>query len=488
MRFPARAGCLLAAVLSFTAPLAAAPALNAQSPGYDAHFGERTMRVDYYHTGGLGQEIVSLDRVVADGAWPGSRTQLVDETNLGAYRFEVRDAASDALLYSRGFASVFGEWVTTAEAGVMHRTFHESLRFPWPKQPVTVVLQRRGEPQQLAPGAFEEVWRTTVDPASRFVNRADAAPRGRVLTFQEHGAAASKVDLVLVAEGYTEAEAAKFETDARRLLEALFREEPFRSRRTDFNVRGLFIPAAASGGHRARADQHRRTHFGTEYNIFDSERYVLTQDNRSLRDAISTVPYEFIEVLVNDAQYGGGGIFNAHSTVAVDSEFAEYVFVHEFGHHFAGLADEYYTSDVAYQTGAAVKPEPWERNTTALHDPARLKWRDLVTPGTPLPTPWEKAEYERHGQQIRERRQALVARNAPQAEFDRLFAEQQAWETAFFQRQKYHGHIGAFEGAGYEVEGLYRPEIDCVMFSRNPVGFCEVCRRALLEVIQLYTS
>jgi hypothetical protein len=468
--------------------LAVAGPASGQDVAYADVFTDRTMRVDYYHTGGLGQEIVSLDRVVADGAWPGSRTQLVDGTGLGAYRFEVRDAASEAVLYSRGFASVFGEWVTTGEASQLHRTFHESLRFPWPKQPVKVVLQRRGAPQQLAPGAFEEVWSTTIDPASRFVNQADAAAQGSMITFQEHGTPAVKVDLLLVAEGYTAAESAKFEADARRLLEALFREEPFRSARTEFNVRGLFIAAAESGGHRARADIHRRMRFGTEYNIFDSERYVLTQDNRALRDAIGGVPYEFVEVLVNDAQYGGGGIFNAHATVAVDSDYAEYVFVHEFAHHFAGLADEYYTSDVAYQTGAAVKPEPWERNITALHDPATLKWRDLVTPGTPLPTPWEKAAYERHGQEIRARRQALVESKAPQAEFDRLFAEQQAWETAFFERQEHAGRVGAFEGAGYETEGLYRPEIDCIMFSRNPVGFCDVCERALREIILLYTS
>jgi hypothetical protein len=474
-------------ILAFV--LTAAPfGVHGQAPDYHEHFTDRTMRVDYYHTGGLGHEIVSLDRVVADGVWPGSRTRLVDGTGLGAYRFEVRDAGDGTLLYSRGFASTFGEWQTTREAAQMHRTFHESLRFPWPRRPVTVVLQRRAEPEGVRTGEFEEIWTTVVDPASRFVNRADAAPVGRVITFQEHGAPATKVDLLLVADGYTAADADKFEADARRLLEALFREEPFRSRRTDFNVRGLFIAAAERGGHRARSDVHRRSVTQTEYNIFDSERYILTQDNRTLRDIASAAPYEFIEVLVNDSQYGGGGIFNDHATVAVDSDFAEYVFVHEFAHHFAGLADEYYTSDVAYQTGAVVKPEPWERNITALHDPATLKWRELVTAGTPLPTPWDKQEYERHSAEVRARRQALVERNAPQAEFDRLFAEQQAWETAFFRRQQHRDAVGAFEGAGYEVEGLYRSEIDCIMFSRNPVGFCEVCRRAILEIIELYTT
>src|SRR5690606_1920857 len=155
---------------------------------------------------------------------------------LGIYRFRVLDEASGALLYSRGFSSIFAEWVTTGEAGSVHRTFHESLRFPWPKQPVRVVLERRAEGTLTVPGGFSEVWATTVDPASRSVNRGDATPAdARVVTFQEHGPAAQKVDLVLVAAGYSAAEAEKFEADARRLLEALWREEPFRSRRTDFN-------------------------------------------------------------------------------------------------------------------------------------------------------------------------------------------------------------------------------------------------------------
>ncbi|NJD09208.1 MAG: peptidase M64 [Gemmatimonadetes bacterium] len=468
--------------------LPSALAAQQAAPAFDASFTAGTMRVDYFHTGGKGQEIVALDRVVADGEWPGSRTQLIDATNLGVYRFQVRDAASGALLYSRGFSSIFAEWTTTAEAAALYRTYHESLRFPWPRRPVKVVLERRAPSTTTQIGEFQEVWSTDIDPASRFVNRALVAPAGRVIAFQENGPPATTVDIVLIAEGYTAADSAKFQADAKRLLAALFREEPFKSQQASFNVRGVFAPAAERGIHRARADVQRRTRTGTEYNIFDSERYILTLDNRALRDLASAVPYDFVEVLVNDAQYGGGGIHNSHATVAVDSDFADYVFVHEFAHHFAALADEYYTSDVAYQTGAAVKPEPWERNITALHQPAALKWGSLVPPGTPLPTPWAKAEYEAHSQRVREQRQQLVARTAPQADFDRLFAEQRDWELAFFKRQQYAGRVGAFEGAGYETTGLYRPELDCIMFSRDPVGFCAVCRRALEEIIRLYTA
>ena len=462
-------------------PLAA---FGAHQPAAPPFVFDRTMRVDYFHTGGpKSGETISLDRVVNDGAWPGSRTQLVDRTDLGKYRFEVRDPAGGSVLYSRGFASVYGEWETTPEARTAHRTFHESLRFPWPARPVRVLLEKRQADNQFAP-----VWTTEIDPASRFVNAA-APPSGaaRVRTIVENGPPAAKVDLLVISEGYTEAELPKFRRDAGRLLEALFAQEPFKSRRGDFNVRALELPSPASGVNRPNAGVFRRTPLSAEYNIFDSERYVLTLDNRALRDAASAAPYEFVEILVNERTYGGGGIFNDQATAAVDSAFSDYVFVHEFGHHFAALADEYYTSDVAYETGAPVKIEPWEPNVTALRDPAALKWRDLVTPGTPLPTPWEKAAFEAHSRAIQERRRAIRQRNAPEDEMDALFHEQREWDEKFLKGMKYSGVVGAFEGASYEARGLYRPEADCIMFTRDRVGFCRVCQRAITRIIDLYS-
>lgn len=450
---------------------------------FDHVFTARTMRVDYFHTGGPGVELFALDRIVDDGAWAGSRTQLLDPTGLGKYVFEVADARTGTALYSRGFASMYGEWETTPEVRRTHRTFHESLRFPWPREPVRISLRKR-QPDQ----SFKEVWSTTVDPNSRFVNRAPLAPAGEVWTLFEHGPAADKVDVVILGDGYTAAEREKFHRDARRLVERLFATEPFKSRRSDFNVRAIDLPAAASGVHRARGDAHRRTALSTEFNIFDLERYMLTADNRAMRDLASAAPYEFIEVLANDRTYGGGGIFNDHATAAVDSAYAEYVFVHEFAHHFAALADEYYTSDVAYETGAAEHVEPWEPNATALHDPATLKWREFVSAGTPLPTPWAKADYERKSREFQERRRALRERHAPEPEMDALFREQERWERAFLASQRYAGQVGAFEGASYETRGLYRPEVDCIMFTRNPVGFCRVCRRAIERIIDLYAG
>jgi hypothetical protein len=460
---------------------AAAPSTQ-PAAAFDAAFTGATMRVDYFHSGGMGEEIVALDRVVSDGPWPGSRTRLVDDLNLGKYLFEVIDRETNRPIYSRGFASIYGEWETTAEYKTMHRTFGESLRFPWPKSPVQVVLKKRDRDN-----SFRELWSTVIDPDSRFVNRADPPKAGNVWTVFESGPPSQKVDILLISEGYTAAQMPKFRADATRLVEALFAVEPFKSRKGDFNVRGLELPSAQPGVNRPHVGSFRRTPISAEYNIFDSERYLLTLDNRAFRDAAASAPYEFVEILVNEQQYGGGGIFNNQATTAVDTGFAEYVFVHEFGHHFAALADEYYTSDVAYETGAADLPEPWEPNVTALKDPSRLKWRDLVEPGTPVPTPWDKAEYDTHSRETQARRRALLAKKVPESEVDALFREQLAWDSKFLSSMKYSGKVGAFEGASYEAKGLYRPEADCIMFTRDPVGFCRVCRRAIGRIIDQYS-
>jgi hypothetical protein len=452
------------------------------SGSFADHFHQRTMRVDYFHTGGMGEEILSLDRVVSDGEWAGSLTRLVDDTNLGKYLFEVVDPETDDVLYSRGFASIYGEWETTPESGRSYGTFHESLRFPWPKRPIRVVLQKRDEN-----GEFKEIWSVPLDPDSRFVNPAAPPVEGRLWSVMENGPPTSKVDLVLLGEGYAASEMEKFHADAERLVEKLFDTEPFKSRKSDFNVWAIDLPAGESGVNRPHVAEFRRTPVSAEYNIFDSERYLLTFDNRRLRDVLSAAPYEFVEILVNEEQYGGGGIYNFQATTAVDTDFADYIFVHEFGHHFAGLADEYYSSSVAYETGADSRPEPWEPNVTALHDPAELKWGDLVEPETPLPTPWDKDTYEDHAQSIQARRQALIDSQAPEAEFDALFEEQRKIERELLHAMRHSGHVGAFEGAMYETHGLYRSETDCIMFTRIDY-FCRVCRRAIERVIDLYSS
>lgn len=379
----------------------------------------RTMRVDYFHSGGPGGEQLALDAVITEGPWPGNRTQLVDPTNLGKYSFEVVDPVTARALYSRGFASMYGEWETTPEFRTMRRTFHESVRFPWPDAPVRVAVKKRD-----AQNLFVPLWQVDLDPHAASgrtpVDRASRTPSALFVSGPER----RKVDVLLISDGYSPDQERKFRADASRLVNALFARSPFKTRRSDFNVRMLFTGLASL----------------VEFNIFGLERYALTYDNRLLRDVAAGAPYDVVQVLVNDTKYGGGGIFNQQSTVAAGNESAEYVFVHEFAHNLGGLGDEY-VGTVTYETGAAVKAEPWEPNVTAMHDPAALKWGDLVDPSTPVPTPMSHA-----------------------------------------------GKVGAFEGAGYEAHGLYRPEAYCIMGSRKVADFCRVCQRAINRIIDLHTN
>ena len=407
----------MACAPAFAPSFARGASAFAQGATADKTAGEpRTMRVDYFHSGGPEGERVSLDRVADDGPWPGSRTALLDDTALGKYFFEVTDLASARALYSRGFASIYGEWETTADVRATQRTFHESLRFPWPAAPVRIVLRKRD-----ADNVFRDFWTTDVDPRTVPMNSPRQA--GRISSLFENGPPGRKVDVVIISEGYNRDQLSQFRESAAALVDSLFALEPFRTRRSDFNVRLLELPGPVTG---------------VEFNVFGIQRYAVSYDNLSLRDLAASAPYDVMIILMNETRYGGGGIFNLQSTVAAGNASAEYVFVHEFAHNFAGLADEY-VGNVTYEAGSG-KVEPWEPNLTALLDRSMLKWRDLVEPGTPIPTPLT-----------------------------------------------YAGKVGAFEGGGYVARGIYRPEAMCIMGSRTPVPFCRVCRRAIDRVIDLHT-
>ena len=450
-----------------------ASALVAQAP--------RTLRVDYYHTGTAAAETFTQDRTVLEPLpWPGDPAKALDTSNLGKYFFEVVDRATNRVLYSRGFNSIYGEWETTGEARATPRTFSESLRFPRPSGPVQINVKKRD-----ARNAFREIWSFSLDPADMFVDSAPPPSPGVLIAIQQSGAPAEKVDLLILGDGYTREELPRFEQQARTLTEALFARSPFREHRKDFNVWALCPPAAASGVSRPSTGVHRRSPLGTAYDAFGSERYVLTFENRALRDAASFAPYDCLEILVNGETYGGAGIFGQFSTVAAGNLYAPYVFVHEFGHHFAGLADEYYTSEVAYES-TKERPEPWELNATA--DPKAPKWKALVKPGTPLPTPWRKEAFEKASHETQARRRELRSGNRPESEMDALFAGQKAFETRLLGTDAHSGKVGAFEGCNYEGTGYFRAQEDCVMFTRDDVEFCAACADAIERVIALYAK
>lgn len=453
-------------------------ALLAPGTDFDEQFTGKTLRFDYRHTGTAGEEHVAPERFRIEGDWAGSRTRLLDTSNLGKYLFVVVDPRTNVPIWSQGFSSIYGEWETTGEARRGWGAFGESQRFPEPRHPVQLVLRKRSDD-----GTFREVFSTTVDPASRFVDRSPLAPVGTAATLLENGAPATKVDLLVVGEGYTAAQGEKFAADARRLTDVLFATEPFRSRKADFNLRILHVPSAAPGISNPRGGRWNATPLGLSYNAFDSDRYVLTYANEALREAAAQAPYDALILLFNERKYGGGGIFNLWATCAADTDPAPYVFVHEFGHSFAGLADEYYTSQVSYEDFNPEGVEPWEPNVTALLDPEHLKWGDLVATGTPLPTPWSQTAYDGASYAYQERRARLRAEGADEAVMEELFREVKTTTTPMLTAEPHFGQVGAFEGAGYRAKGLYRPEVDCLMFTRNPTSFCRVCARAVENAI-----
>ena len=446
----------------------------------------RTLRIDYVHTGTATDEQFALRRIRVEGEWPGSRTQLLDSTNLGKYRIEVVDHGSQRLLYSRGFASIYGEWETTGEArSGQWRAFEEAVRIPEPRAPFQLRIRKRD-----ATMSFQEVWSLDVDPTSRFVDRPERQPEDAagVRVVLDNGAPANHVDLVILGDGYTDDDAERFKSDVQQATDALFSVEPFRSRKSDFNVRSVFTPATQRGISRPRAGVFRDTPLGARYNSFDSERYMLTLDDRRWRDVAAAVPYDFVLILAPERKYGGGGIFRLYSTAASGSSYFDYLVIHEFGHHFAGLADEYYTSDVAYDEFVPASVEPWEANVTALLDPAALKWGERVDAATPLPTPWPKERYEEASHASQERRRMLRSQGAAEDVLEGLFDDERELFTSMLEEHEFSRKVGAFEGAMYEARGLYRPTADCIMFTRDEVGFCPVCSDAITRVIDMYSN
>lgn len=457
--------------------------LRAPAQEFGRFFLEKTLRVDLYHTGSKAAEQFALDQVCEEGSWPGSRVNLLDTLNLGDYQVRVFDAGSGALIYSRGYSTMFNEWQTTDEAASdISRTFQETVRFPLPRRSVQVTIHRRDKTMR-----FHELFSAVIDPnAPAAVHHERPASPFHVLTLQEHGSPAVKVDLLILGDGYRKEDMEKFRSDARHFNDVMFSTQPFKDRKNDFNVRALEVPSQDSGIDKTDLNVWKATALGTRYNTFGVSRYVLTEENKTLRDIAAAAPYDFLIILVNDNRYGGGGIYNLYSTCYTRPDNPDmgwqmdYVYVHEFGHSFGGLADEYYSSQVAstdvYQKGV----EPWEPNITSLNDREHVKWSSLVNHGTPVPTPWEKARYD-----SLERERGKLDRLAP--DYYRKRQPLYQAEREILKRSDYAGRVGAFEGAGYVSTGLYRPAVDCRMFSLSLMDFDPVCSAAIGRVIDFYS-
>ncbi|NIR47780.1 peptidase M64 [candidate division KSB1 bacterium] len=453
-----------------------------QSP-FEQFFENKTMRVDYYHTGTATQEHISLDQVHEEGVWAGSHQNLIDTLNLGKYLLKVFDVETNQMIYSRGFASIYGEWETTGEAkDEVFRTFHESVLLPFPKKKAQVVIAKRDKWMH-----FYDIFTTVIDPNSRFVNREKRGRDFDELTLLENGPPHKKVDFLLLGDGYTKDELDKFRTDVERWKETILEMSPFKEHASELNILAIEVISEDSGIDEPRKNLWRNTALGCSYNSFDSPRYVLTYENRTIRDIAAAVPYDFIYILVNSARYGGGGIYGLYATGMTGVENPEfnwhlkYMITHEFGHSLAGLGDEYYSSSVSYLDFYPEGVEPTAPNVTALLDPEHLKWKTFVEENTPLPTPWPKAHYD-----SLEAVRATWDRSKPG--YYEKWAKLRKQQVEKMQASEYYGKVGAFEGAGYSATGLYRPSMDCRMFSLSMVPYCPVCAAAIARVIEFYSE
>ena len=414
--------------------------LSLEAQNFNDYFTERTLRVDIILAGNATSQSVTLHSLSSWSGWAGRHSSLAEVPLRGDGELSLTDSASGEVIYRTSFSSLFQEWVTMDEAKVADRAFEFTILAPMPLAPATlrVVLYT---PQQEV--ATEMLY--ALDPADILIRNLDGKTITPHTTLRSGSYEGEKIDVVIVAEGYTAEEMALFRQDAERTIEALFSHEPFGAMRERFNFVAVESPSRDSGVSIPRKGEWKESAVSSHFDTFYSERYLTTSAIFQMADLLSGIPYEHIIVLANTDTYGGGGIYNSYTlTTAHHPSFAPVV-VHEFGHSFGGLADEYFydTPDIA-SNPLTPTIEPWQQNITNLAN-FESKWADMLPEGTEIPTePSRKAE------------------------------------------KNYT--IGVYEGANYMTKGAYRPAVVCRMRNNTATGFCPVCQRALERMIRFYTE
>jgi len=404
---------------------------------YDDFFIEKACRVDFHLCGNARQTNVFLDNVKQEPFWGGRHSHLSADLNLGDFRFRVLDSLSNQQIYVDGFSALYREWQSTPEASVTSKSFEQTIQFPFPKKASTLIIEKR-----IDLGTWSELFRYTISPTDILIQRANpiAVP---VKIISKTTSSDKAIDIAVVAEGYTAKEQKKFYRDAQRLAENLLTHEPFTKYKTRINIYAIAAHSEDSGISLSKDFAWRNTSAGSHFYTFYEPRYLTTTNVFKVRDLAALVPYDAIYVLANTSTYGGGGIYNHYALTAADNNLSTQVTVHEFGHSFAGLADEYFQDkqdalDAMYD----IKKEPWEPNITSLVQFDR-KWKAQIPEGAPVPTPVTKENKAK---------------------------------------------LGVFEGGGYLSKGMYRPMFDCRMRTNKAPEFCTVCQEAVERMILFLTE
>jgi hypothetical protein len=401
---------------------------------FDRYFIPKTLRLDFVLAGDHSSETAYLVQLKQEPYWGGTKKKLVDPYNMGSYRCQVFDSASGTLIFSRGFSTLFQEWRGTQEANSVKRAFSQTAIMPFPQRNVRIEVEKRN----FSTGLFTPLLTIHIDPADYMISKEKPRPYP-FIKFRDSGDPAQKVDIAFIAEGYTEEEMSKFLKDAQRITDYFLTVSPYSEFKTKFNFYAILTPSVESGVDIPGNSIYVNTPVNSTFYTFGMDRYLTTSDARSIYDIAACVPYDAIFVLVNSKLYGGGGFYNHYAEITVDNLWSKVVAVHEFGHSFAGLADEY-MGDISYTDTYNLAVEPWEPNITTNID-FKSKWKNMIPEGTPIPTP---------------------------------------------RTEEFKTSVGMFEGGGYVTKGIYSPYQDCRMKSNEAPGFCPVCNNAIRRMILFY--
>jgi hypothetical protein len=464
---------------------------------FTKYFLDKTLRIDYYITGDSKKECIAIDCFYKYDKWAGRTTNLIAPFSTGVFRIKVYSEKTGQLIYSYGFNTYFSEYQTTDKAlNGIYETYHETALIPYPKNKVKFVIEKRDRKHNI-----KTVFETVLDLSNTIVATPKKNKELSTVKVLFSGNPHKKADIVIIGEGYTKLEKQKFLKDLSHFANVFLSHKPYCDMKNCFNITGIFVPSKDSGPSEPTHGKFNNTAVSTTFNSLGSYRYLLTKDNKALRDIAGTVPYDAIFVMVNSARYGGAGIYNFFCTFTTDNIWSNYVFLHEFGHSFSGLADEYYSSSTSYNDFYPKGVEPNEANITRLLDGKdNLKWKSLLSKGIEVPTPWRKKIYDKKDEEYqRERRKlnkeiAILAKkgiNYPKQEelkkkAQDLSKKHKKWCDNFFKTSPYFNKVGVFEGAGYSSTGIYRPSLDCIMFSRGVKDFCLVCENHIKKVIKSY--
>ena len=410
-------------------------AIDTYAQSFSDFFADQTLRVDYIFSGNVSQQMVALDELSSFDGWAGRRINLDEVPVRGNGEIRIIEPENGKAIYRQTFSSLFQEWLVTEEASQLTKSFEATFLLPMPKKEVEVeitLLDNEGRQQTTM--------RHKINPNDKLIRQRADLPTAQHKYLLQSGPSEECIDVAIVAEGYTADEMDLFLKDARTACDEIFRYEPFSKHKNRFNVVAVMTESTDSGVSVPQDNEWRTTAINSNFMTFYSPRYLTTNSIHLTHDQLAGIAYEHLIILANTDTYGGGGIYNSYTLTTAHHPQFKPVVVHEFGHSFGALADEYFYDEPDHTAGTyKLDYEPWEQNITSLVD-FNSKWADMVKNKQEIPTePTEK-------------------------------------------REKNYT-VGVYEGGGYMTKGMYRPAVVCRMRDNEATQFCPVCQRAIERII-----